>query len=230
MIEKVTWDSDFFNFPIGSFRCNEKTEWNLEKFIAESKEYNLVYIFSEKKLDSIPFFKLVDIKVNFSKKLLVPYLNPENGIVDFDANYHNYIDLLDLGYQSGTFSRFKLDSKFTDKEFKNLYKIWIDNSLNGKIAFKVFVKMELDKITGFVTLQEKNLQTSQIGLIAVNPEFQGKNIASDLIKTCESASLSRGYTYLEVATQYDNIAAINLYKKNNFEIKTIENIYHLWNK
>ncbi len=228
MIERAKWDSDFFKFPIGFFRFNEKTNWNLDKLIAEAKEYKLVYIFSETKLDHLPF-KLVDKKVNFSKTL-VPVVNSEKEIVDFDAKYHNYSDLLELGYLSGTYSRFKLDKKFTDKEFRTLYKIWIDNSLNGEIAFKVFVKIELDKIAGFVTLQEKNFRTSQIGLIAVNPEFQGKNIASDLIKKCESASLSRGYPNLEVATQFDNIAARKLYKKNDFEIKTMEYIYHLWTK
>lgn len=229
MIEEVKWDSKFFNFPIGSFRIKEQMQWDLNKFIAESKKFNLVYIFSETKLEHDSFIKLVDRKVIYSKKL-VSNVNPINEVVDFDSKYHNYSDLLDLGYLSGTLSRFKLDSKFSNKEFKNLYKVWIDNSLSGEIAFKVFVKMELNKIAGFVTLMETNIQTSQIGLIAVNPEFQGRNIASDLIKKSELASLSCGFMNLEVATQYDNLAARKLYEKNNFEIKKIEYIYHLWNK
>ncbi|MGW1455548.1 GNAT family N-acetyltransferase [Salegentibacter agarivorans] len=228
MIEIATWDSNFFKFPVGSFRFKEGADWDLDKFIEEAKEYNLVYIFSETKLDQTSYFKLVDRKVSYSKKL-VPLINPDSEIVDYDSKHHDYSDLLDLGYLSGTYSRFKLDDKFTDKEFRSLYKIWIDNSLNGKMAFKVFVKIESDKIAGFVTLQKKDQHTSQIGLIAVNPEFQGRNIASKLIKKCEQASLNYGYKNLEVATQEDNIAAKKLYEKNGFKIKTMEYIYHLWN-
>lgn len=229
MIEEVKWDSKFFNFPIGSFRIKDHMQWDLNKFIAESKKFKLVYIFSETKLEHDSFIKLVDRKVIYSKKL-VSNVNPINDVVDFESKYHNYSDLLDLGYLSGTLSRFKLDCNFSNKEFKNLYKVWIDNSLSGEIAFKVFVKMDLNEIAGFVTLKKKNLHTSQIGLIAVIPEFQGRNIASDLIKKCEQASLSSGFSNLEVATQYDNLAARKLYEKNDFEIKTMEYIYHVWNK
>ena len=228
MIEIATWDSNFFKFPVGSFKFQEETKWDLGKFNEEAKKYTLVYIFSETKLDRSSNFKLVDRKVNYSKKLN-SFVKLKSEIVDFNIKYHSYSDLLELGYLSGTFSRFKLDTKFTEKDFKDLYKIWVDNSLNGNLAFKVFVKIELDKIAGFVTLQEKDHLTSQIGLIAVSPEFQGRNIASELIKKCEQTSLNFGYTSLEVATQKDNLAARKLYEKNGFEIKTIEYIYHLWN-
>jgi dTDP-4-amino-4,6-dideoxy-D-galactose acyltransferase len=229
MIEKVKWDSDFFNFPIGSLKVNDKTDWNLDEYLAVAQKFKLIYIFSKKKLNPKSKLKLVDRKVVYSKKI-DPIIYPIQEINEFDIKYHNYSDLLELGYLSGAFSRFKLDENFTEEDFKKLYKKWIDNSINEEIAFKIFIITEFDKIAGFVTLQRKNSRTTRIGLIAVNPDFQGKKIASKLINKCESISFNLGYEILEVSTQYKNIAARNLYMKNNFKIKSMEFIYHLWNK
>lgn len=227
MIEIATWDSKFFNFPVGAFIVKSETEWDLDGFIKEAKEYKLIYVFSENRLRESPKLKLVDRKINYTKKL-VSGINTKTEIIEFNPNHHRYSELLELGYLSGSYSRFKIDDNFTEEEFRRLYKAWVDNSLNGQIAFRVFVKIESGHIAGFVTLRKKNHKISQISLIAVNPEFQGRNIASDLIKKCEQASLISGYTNLEVATQEDNRAARKLYEKNGFGIKTMEYIYHLW--
>ena len=148
---------------------------------------------------------------------------------EFDLKIHSYEELLDLAFLSGNLSRFKVDSNFSNNEFEKLYKEWVNNSINKKIAFKTFVKTVQKKVVGFITLGEKDADTAKIGLIAVNEMFQGKRIASKLIKSCEIISKQNKYAGLEVSTQFSNNQAMAFYKKNDFEINKITYIYHLWN-
>ena len=172
-------------------------------------------------------WRLVDKKVLFTKKLELS--NDNSDIEEYKSIKHSYQELLDLTYLSGNSSRFFQDANFNNNEFEKLYKEWIDKSISNEIAFKVLIKSINNKIAGFVTLGKDDDETSQIGLIAVNKLFQGRNIATSLIKECENLSLQKGYSKLNVTTQLNNKAAIKLYKRNNFRINSIKYIYHFWN-
>jgi len=227
MVKKLDWDSNLFGYPVGLQKINSKEIFDIEKFIEASKNYRLVYIYSDIELNVGLNLELVDKKVIFHK---LNELNKNlSEIVEFNTQRHSYQELLDLAYLSGISSRFQIDTNFKNNEFIKLYKQWVDNSINGKIAFKILIKHINNKIAGFITLRIINNGTTQIGLIAVNKLFQGRNIASSLIKECESISLDNGYSNIEVATQFDNKPAIKLYEKNNFSVKSKTYIYHFWN-
>jgi len=226
MIDKLTWDSEFFGYNVGRYIIdNQLFDENLLK---ENKDnFKLIYIFSDEAIHDIKEIKLVDIKVIFEKKIAKD-LKDNESIVEFDSNIQNYSELEQLAYLSGIYSRFKIDENFKNNEFQKLYKIWLDNSLNGKIAFKVFVKIIDQKIAGFVTLKKNDDKTSQIGLISVSDIFQGRGIASELIKKAEYESWKNGFEVLQVPTQFKNKPALKLYTKNGFEIKEKKYIYHYW--
>ena len=65
-----------------------------------------------------------------------------------------------------------------------------------------------------------------IGLLAVHPSFQGRGIASRLIKQVESQCLTKGVLSLEVKTQLSNLSAQHLYLKNNFFESQRSFLYH----
>lgn len=228
MINKLTWDSDFFGYNIGKFTV-ENTQFDEINFKEESKNFQLVYLFSNQEINVSDDLKLVDIKTTFEKKINTNIVDNKS-ITSFDSEIHYYEELKELVYLSGTFSRFKIDENFRNNEFEKLYKIWLDNSLDFSFAFQVLVKIIDEKIAGFVTLKEYNNETSEIGLIAVSNDFQGKGIASELIKKVEYESFIKGYKFLRVPTQYENKPAVKLYLKNGFEIIEKTYIYHYWNK
>jgi len=222
MIKKLSWDSDFFGYPVGKILIDKKNKFDS---VIPKKKYKLIYVFSKEELaikDS-----LVDKKVILHKKITNTQV--QVACFEYNSKKHSYKELLELTYLSGKFSRFNTDINFTNSEFKQLYKLWIDKSVEKKNAFSVIVKLVNNTIAGFMTLQEQDKSTSSIGLIAVAALYQGKNIASELIKQGEFIAAKKGYTKIQVATQLDNIPAMNLYKKNSFNIKEINYIYHLWN-
>lgn len=227
MISKAEWDSKFFDYPVGILIVKEKNDFDLKKILAESNEFKLVYIISKMDLEDFPLLKLMDKKVIYTKQL--SNCKNEGEMLEYSPEIHSYDQLLNLAYLSGTYSRFKIDENFMNNEFRLLYKEWLDKSIEKKLAFKVLINHLEAEIAGFVTLNKKDTQTSEIGLIAVGEKFQGRNIGSKLIQECEFLSIERNLPNIEVATQYENLAARRLYEKNNFSIKNITNIYHFWN-
>jgi dTDP-4-amino-4,6-dideoxy-D-galactose acyltransferase len=227
MIKKLEWDSNLFGYTVGQVNAKSRDDFDIAKFIENSKKFKLVYVISDFEISTKLNFKLVDKKVLFSKP--IEFKEKSTKIVEYNSKKHSYKQLLALAYLSGSLSRFSLDSKFKNDEFKKLYKQWIDKSINKEVASKIFIRHINNRIAGFVTLKIKDSKTTQIGLIAVSELFQGQNIATNLINECEYISLKNQYSNIEVITQLDNIPAIKLYKRKKFKIKSIKYIYHFWN-
>ncbi len=232
MIQKAEWDSIFFDFPVGKISF-ENPKDNFEEVISASEKYRLVYVFSDTDF-KVPGLELVDKKVIYEKILTTDQNNlledEKDTIAFFDPKIHSYNKLLELAFLSGTYSRFKLDRNIPISKFRGMYKLWLDNSINKEIAFETLVSSTRGDVSGFVTLGNNGSHCSKIGLIAVNADYQGRNIGSKLISKCENISRDKGYSFIEVATQGDNKAACGVYEKNNFKIKSVQFIYHLWNK
>ncbi len=102
----------------------------------------------------------------------------------------------------------------------------MDESINKNIADFTLVAQINAKIVGFVTLKLNSSGDGQIGLIAVDNDFQGKKLASKLIQACEK-QIHAG-RLLKVPTQEANLAAMKLYNRNNFTIVERIYIYHYW--
>ncbi len=83
-----------------------------------------------------------------------------------------------------------------------------------------------NKIVGFVLLKQLN-HALIIDLIAVDPRHRGKKIGSQLL-----AELKRHLgkeQRLEVGTQCNNLAAIQLYSSNGFTCVMNKKVYHYFN-
>lgn len=231
MVKRLIWDSNFFGYEVGN--CIVDSHYlDLDNFKKSAKKFDLVYIFSNQEivnLHPVSAIELVDIKVLLEKKVNKDIV-PDPHIVEYNANIHLYDNLLELAYLSGKYSRFRNDKNFKSKEYYKLYKTWLDKSINHTLAFKVLVKIVNGQMAGFVTLQKNSSITSQIGLISVNPQFQGLGLASQLIKSAEYESFKNGFTSFQVPTQQENKPALKLYKKNGFDVIQKKYVYHFWNR
>ena len=111
-----------------------------------------------------------------------------------------------------------------------MYSTWMEKSINGEMADYVFVHKNHETIDGMITIKIEN-DIANIGLIAVDYASQGKGIGTKLIQSIENFLYQiKGIKYIQVATQLANHNACHLYKKNNFEVITITDIYHHWLK
>jgi dTDP-4-amino-4,6-dideoxy-D-galactose acyltransferase len=228
MIEKLAWDSDFFGYPVGQIEMINPDPESISSVIKNSNEFKLIYLISPERIDfAIPELKLVDIKTRLGKQLKNNRTYSFQNIHEYDGEEDSQLN--ELALQSGVFSRFKVDSNFVKSEFEKLYLRWISDSIKKIIADKVIVYKEIGSpYIGFVTLKFKN-DFSEIGLIAVDEKNRGKGIAKSLLTFIEDLTVNAGFNKIEVVTQFENLAAMNLYEKAGYEIISKKYIYHLWN-
>ena len=226
----LKWDSKFFGFKVSRIDVSNSMELHKELANHYLDKSVLTYTFTKHKLKEDILYdyngKLVDIKVLFEKKIMKNSNKTPINIVEFKDEYSKE-RMYKLAFLSGEFSRFNTDSNLPRSKFEELYRLWIDNSISGKFASKVFVYIEENEIVGFTTLSIKD-NFGEIGLIAVDKSYQGKSIGSKLIAKVEMCLFKKGIEYLRVPTQEANINAVKFYKRNDFNIIERTFIYHFW--
>ena len=120
--------------------------------------------------------------------------------------------------------RFSLDNRLP-QTLKGKVKVsWIAANLSQERNTKTFVSRSADgKIQGFSSLLlSKN--SVAIDLIAVDPEFRNKGIASSLVRMSQEFAHSVSMP-LEVGTQQSN-PANRIYRKNGFVLQNILHVSH----
>lgn len=234
VIEKyLEWDSNFFDLKICRLIIAQETiNWEAVCKNLRDKNYDLVYVFSDFPITNfvnsfdLRSFELVDIKITY--ELTLTSKMPINiTCEDFNQTIHDIESIYELAFDSGEYSRFKIDSNFGNSKFKKLYKEWVDKSIDSTIADGVIVSKINEHIVGFITYKvEEGIIT--IGLIAINKDYRGKNIGTSLVNEVINRALNLKLKKLHVATQLNNILACKFYEKLNMNIYSKSNIYHLW--
>ncbi len=229
-IERLDWDSNFFDMQIGRVNVSSEEEVNLlagqQTMLKNS--YDLVYVFAKQGLDfSVANAKLVDEKVVYTLS---------NNTIHFEAN-HNIIlwesdkgvtdDLLHLALVSGKYSRFRLDEKFPKGSYERLYSCWIEQSVNGKIASGVLCYMIDDVPKGLVTVSNNNDKCT-IGLVAIHEDLQNKGIGTVMMQHVLNYADNMHCGHISVATQLENVAACRLYEKAGFKVESVMDVWHWW--
>lgn len=228
MVHLLKWDTDNFGIKVGKLILEECNKDYLYAELSKAKEdgFNLLYI----KGVALPEdwlnenIKLADEKVVYSQTLSRTDRNVDTAVVSgFGTPISE--ELYQLSFESGKYSRYKLDKKLPGHIFKTLYSLWIKRSLNGAIADDVLLYKDGSKAVGMLTYKIESDHV-EIGLVAVNPSYAGKGIGTKMMQTLFS-KFPLG-AKISVATQKKNKAACHYYEKNGFEVESVTNIYHVW--
>lgn len=227
MIKKLTWDSEFFGYPVGVLKAKEYDRALHRTFLREAKDYRLVYVFLDRPIARKPKgFRLVDKKAVFVRKTEeVDRTTGPGRIVRFRDKPDSA--LIRLAMESGKHSRYRTDPGFQNNEFRKLYRRWIENSVSGVSAKATYVCRVGDETAGFVTVQADG-KTASIGLIAVSGKFRGKGIGAALVRHAAAKASDFGCGTITVATQLDNAPAVRLYERCGFRLGSVKTIYHYW--
>ena len=134
--------------------------------------------------------------------------------------------LLELCYQSGYMSRFFLDSRIDNNKFKEMYSIWLLNSINTGNSDLIVFKYN-EKYLGFVTYKIKNSNVS-IELIAVDESSRGMGVGRCLLEAVEDIAVKFRLNKVLIPTQLDNNNAIAFYKHLGYEVFKREYLNHIW--
>ncbi len=232
-IISLEWDSKFFGYNIAKVIFNSIGLERLEEILKElkTKKIRLTYLMippANKKLNANILKNggiLVDRKVIYAKDTQ-PHTEIKTRILEYkDITPNNKV--LDLALQAGLYSRFKIDKNFKNNEFERLYTQWITKSVSKEIAFKTIVAMSENELVGLTTIGKRD-NYADIGLVAVDKNFSGKGIGSDLINFADNVAFEMKYHQIKVVTQLDNTRACKLYEKSNFKIEDVTHVYHYW--
>lgn len=223
MIKKMEWDSDFFNLSVGELNFNEYND------SLNAKSYDLLYVVSSDDFDmKLNGFEnsFSEQKTKFYKELKETQQLSEN-VISYRETAYDIQDIYQLAFESGKHSRFLLDKKFSPEKFKELYKLWIDNSISKKFADDVLLYKYEGKTVGLLTYKtiEKN---AFVGLIAVSYEHQGKGIGGIMLKHLETVLYAKGIYNLTIPTQDQNQQACYFYNKIGYSISEKTYIKHYW--
>lgn len=226
--KKLEWDTNFFGFSVGDTFVKEEFS---EPIIIDSNEFVFFQVRSVYDLNIFSTTHLLsyfETKVVFSK-VLYELKNFEDNVIDFDIDSIEEDLFYELAYESGKQSRYKNDEKMPRDKFKELYQIWIKNSINKSFADKIFYIKEKGKVLGFVTVKINN-EVAQIGLIAVLKNLQNMGYGKKLLLKAEKFCFENGIKVLEISTQMENIIASKFYSRMGYEISEKIIIKHYWGK
>jgi dTDP-4-amino-4,6-dideoxy-D-galactose acyltransferase len=230
-VHELEWDSAFFGFKIGRIDIPALGFESMDAILWKAKEcgFSLVYIMDahrnelSKELQRKHPYHLVDTKVIYCKENL-----ENNSFISRKAKESDKLDdFIELAYESGKYSRFKLDPLIGLNNFQRLYQAWVKKSLSHEIADDVFVYEECNQVCGFCTVKYLP-DKATIGLIGVSGIKQGNGIGRDLIRRVEKESLINDCSKIEVATQLANKGACMFYEKMGMQVIDAMDIYHVW--
>lgn len=225
-MKKLEWDSDFFNIRVGEIFYEVEIDTN------EVNNFDLLYIKSVNDFD----LEVVGFENSFSEQKIIfskDVLDIENALISqintYDESKHSLHEIYQLAYECGTYSRFNLDEKIGEYNFRKMYDKWVDNSINKRFAEELLVFEENSQVIGFITYKIIN-DKANIGLIAVNSTFQRKGIGQKLLHYVESKLNKQGIKKLLIPTQDRNSLACSFYAKQGYKIEEITYIKHYWRK
>lgn len=231
--EYLTWDSAFFGYKVVRVVINSEDPGSYKQTLKrlEEEHVRLTYIFvspEDTRMNTMikeSGGKLVDKKITFCKTS-TRHSEFRNEILEYTGNGKEK-ELSELALQAGKYSRFQIDPNFKDNEYERLYRKWLENSLNGSIAFKIIIAKTKEHISGLITLGDKS-DFADIGLLAVDKAYNGMGIGKELVYYADNEVYLENFKKIKVVTQLDNERACILYKKCGFNIESITNIYHMW--
>lgn len=232
----LDWDTQILGIPTAKILPSRLNVTELAEVLKKLKENKIGLVFwasdstdiiSQQAAKEFGGF-LADKKITYHQDLI------NFKAADFDiSQVQSYREILptaemyQLALEIAAYSRFATDPKIPEEKMQQVYKAWIENSTKRMNAKEVLVIKDQNEVIGMSTLGEKN-NRGDIGLIAVNPDYRGKQLGTVLVRASQDWSQQNNYRWTQVVTQQINVPACKLYEKCGYGIDKIEHFYHFW--
>jgi dTDP-4-amino-4,6-dideoxy-D-galactose acyltransferase len=227
-IKELIWDSELIKRKIGMLTIDAEDLSAIGKAVklaeAEGFQYLLCKLTSQdtqviRALESEGFY-LTDIGATFginTSEFLARNINrgPEIADIITPATQKDIPDLNKLIPLLFPESRFYHDPFYSKEEADNLYRAWIENSVNGREADIVF---NIPR-TGFVTCKRTGKHSGKIVLIGIKKSSRGKGYGSALLFRAMEWFAGQKIDFVTVRTQLKNLNGMNFYLRYGFIIK-----------
>src|ERR1700757_2252537 len=217
----LEWDSKFFQRRIARLnacRLDEDVIGEALQWCGDNR-IDCLYFLSDpgdsrtRRLAESKGFQLVDVRVTFGRRIEQTACAPTSASLRM-AREDDVPALRAIARVSHRDSRFYFDGHFDRAKCDLLYETWIENSFRG-FAQAVLVAEHDGVPVAYLTCHCKE-QESQIGLVGVSADHQGKGLGSMLVQSFLNWSHEHAAETAKVVTQARNAAAHRLYKKHGF--------------
>jgi dTDP-4-amino-4,6-dideoxy-D-galactose acyltransferase len=237
IVDRLDWDSRFFNFNIAYLYPKRLTEDIVQFCLKECREENidcLYYLCDCHDPESVRLaekhgFHFVDMRLTFTLGLLNrEKLEAPNSVVIRQAQTKDVLALEVLAAENYTYSRYFFDGRFPEESCRRFYSDWVSKSVRGKFDHVVFCAQVGGGIAGFITCSKVSSHRGWIGLLGIDQKSQGKSLGKALIGKALEWFRDQGLTSIEAVTQGRNIQAQRLYQSCGFQTEKTELWYHKW--
>ena len=236
LIRHLQWDTDFWGLPVatlddghlhpessqGVFDWCKKEKIRCLYFLANGADsqtlqcaYNIGFKFIDVRIEMKYDFR--NVNQTEAPSLRIKPVNNKRELSCIKA----------LARKSHIDSRFFKDLNFDRTKCEELYEKWIDRDFEqGNILG--FFPDEREILKGYITLTMESIDVARIGLIAVEDDYRGLGVGSELLMKTISFSEKLKAKKLVVVTQATNTTALRLYEKAGFRISDVKIWFHKW--
>lgn len=239
-IEKLDWDSEFFGLKIGKVTITLDDEFDLVSFkeAAYTEKYELIYVFKFQNMLPAEIalkaeLELVDIQIAMTKKFnKEDYLN-----IPFDfkseLTEREKKECYAIAEETSIVSRFYKEKLIGPILTKELYRKWIDNTLNKSFSDGLFLDIKSNCVSGIHLIKTDSInKIGHFTLTGLNANCKRQGIGSNLWMQ----SFAYWANKIEIEKirspfSFQNSESFNFHLKMGFDkIEETKYIYHFRNK
>ncbi len=233
IIKKLKWDTDFWGFGVLDIRGQlSEHATSMSDILINHDSRFAQYTCDAYEVDyarqaEILGFLHGDIRITLQRELT----NNDLKFKQRDIHIATKCDIQTLKtIADGMYidSRYSNDSHFNPDRVCDFYKEWVSNSVLGTFDDMCFCIAEDMVPVGFCTLKHTSYDAASIGLIGIDLDYQGRGLATKLLRGVCCNAFKQGCRVISVATQGRNVTAQRLYQRSGFTTSTVELIYHYW--
>lgn len=229
------WDSEFFGLRIATVASrglDDETAAAVLTWAGQNGIACLYYRADARDTASIQHaehhgFRFVSIRLTMTRDGETPGPLGGDGAVR-QAATDDVKSLEQIARASHTNTRFHLDTRFDRERSRELYAVWIRDSVSGRLADRVLVVDGPDGPAGYVALRADADGIGHIGLIAVSAVHRGRGYGERLVAEGLRWLASREVARVQVVTQGADPAAIRFYERCGFSVSAVELWFHRW--
>ena len=243
IIGLLTWDSNFFGYPIAQIERDTiaKSDLTIINNFCKKNKIKLLQFKCDAfhqasiRLAETNYFHYVDLRMTFikyfSNEKIVIQNNNNSTFKNFSLRKASDADipyLKKMVKNMYKLSRYYFDPNFSKNKVNLFYQNWIEKSVRGTFEDMVYILSYELKIVAFCSISLQNKSNASIGLFGVDSNLYGNGFGTFLLEKVSSELFDIGIKKIKVVTQGRNIPAQNLYQKCKFRLDNIEIYYHRW--
>ena len=234
-VELLPWDSDWLGFPVARLVAGPPgSATDVSAAVAQGRAagIRLLYLVLDptdvvaSEAARAAGAELLDIKLTYELSLstLVPSVQEPVGI-QLTQVVALTPALEKLAWQSGKYSRFRLDSRIGSPAFEALYTRWLSQSLAQGTVWAA--SNENNEPCGLLAFGTRGGAAS-IELLAVAPAARRQRIGYFMVQAARQEAIRQGHAMVRVVTQDANQSARQFYEQCGFRLLDTAHYYHLW--